>query len=188
MFNNIYDTVTQNKLENMLGHLYADGAWCLEERTRKNGSTYLTDGPNYKRLIHIPSGICCDLFIVTDPRKWGMIYTIRTGSGVFSKDLMTWALKHHWFVQHGLLHLHRAITNEFDEVQECPDGQTCPLIADTPEEEDVFEALGLPWIEPPHRTTLIDALAMTDWLKNPTRRLHGILDRALEKALEKDVA
>ena len=83
-------------------------------------------------------GINTDLFITT-PEKWGCIYLIRTGSADFARRLMT----KKW--QGGV----------------CPDDlyfqdgrlwsteQSDPL--DTPEEEDVFRFLGIPWAEPERR-------------------------------------
>lgn len=76
-----------------------------------------------------------DLFLAT-PATWGSIFTIRTGSADFSRWLVTaqphgaapWGL----VFQGGRLHAHGR-----------------PLA--TPEEVDVFHALGLAYLEPNHR-------------------------------------
>jgi len=156
MFGGPPATYEVNHLETLLGKLYESFLWRLDPENRK-------DGPNYKRLQHVESGIGCDVFIVTDRRKWGMIKTIRTGSSTFSRNLVTHVRHCGWFVQHGLLHQHQPELNELDEVQECPNGQQCPQILALYEEREVFDALGLPWIEPPERTTLIEALARENY-------------------------
>lgn len=102
-------------------------------------------GPRYKRLRH-KSGICCDLFI-TDARRWGYQFAIRTGPAMFSKALVTLALRRKYHCTDSLLHQHPKIDDKI-----CPNGETCPLIIPTPEERDFFEALGLDWIEPADRS------------------------------------
>jgi len=99
------------------------------------------------------------LFIVTDPRKCGIIKTVRTGSGQFSEDLVTLARRKGWFVQHGLLHGHEAVLDEKRKVKECAAGEACIRIHPTLEESDFFAALGVPFVEPQYRTTLVEALA-----------------------------
>lgn len=103
------------------------------------------DGPRYKRLRH-RSGYCCDLFI-TDPRRWGYQLAVRTGPADFSKELVTIALRRNWHFTDSLLHQHPKIGGKA-----CPKGGACPLIVPTPEESDVFEALGLPMPRPEERT------------------------------------
>lgn len=77
-----------------------------------------------------------DLFLAT-PATWGSIYTIRTGSAEFSKWLVTaqphGAAPFGLVFQGGRLHAHGR------------------LLA-TPEETNVFNALGLAYIEPAERT------------------------------------
>lgn len=155
MFDEVYERREVNWLDVELGKLYDSGALELDPVTKRNGK-------NYKRLRHTPSGLACDLFIVTDPRKWGLIYTIRTGSWRFSKDLVSEALRKGWFVQHGLLHQHTPERDDLGDVKECQNGETCSYIFPTLEEEDVFNVLGIPWIEPKDRTTLSEALAVVE--------------------------
>lgn len=83
-------------------------------------------------------GMYADLFITT-PEKWGCIYAIRTGSADFSRRMMT----KEWqggFCPDELY---------FKEGRLWSKEQTTPL--DTPEEEDVFRFLGIPWVEPERR-------------------------------------
>lgn len=80
----------------------------------------------------------CDLFIQPDPRTWGMNLMIRTGCAEFSRWMVTprqkgGALPSYMYAADGLL---------FDGVNMVP----------TPEEADVFAAMGLRWIEPEERT------------------------------------
>jgi DNA polymerase/3'-5' exonuclease PolX len=107
--------------------------WAIKEAFL-NGWRVLKNGPLYKQFNIGPC--CLDLFITT-PEKWGVIYTIRTGSADFSHRLMTpkryggmmpaWAKIADGRVWHG------------------------EQVLETPEEADVFKALGLDWIEPKDR-------------------------------------
>ena len=75
-----------------------------------------------------------DVFIVTPPAQWGVVFLIRTGSADFS----------HWFVQQGYSkhivvrdgHLENELTHE---------------IYDTPEERDAFRIMGVPYRWPEDR-------------------------------------
>lgn len=73
---------------------------------------------------------------ITTPEKWGMIYTIRTGSAEFTHRLVT--SKKYGGLMPSYLH--------------CVDGRIARIdngeLLDTPEEKDVFKVLGIPWIEP----------------------------------------
>lgn len=104
------------------------------------------DGSKYKRLQHLNSGICCDLFLTTEA-GWGGALAIRTGPGDFSKALVTLALRQNKHVADGyLIHGHPKSPGG------CPKGPDCPLIIPTGSEAEFFSALGLPWIEPEYRT------------------------------------
>lgn len=140
------DTVEQhivNHLDDAIDTLIDCGAWEFDPVTRRNG-------PRYKRLRHAASGLCCDLFI-TDARRWGVIYTIRTGPGDFSKALVTYAHQRKMFVESGLLHGHPPLFDAERKVVPCPLGEECSQIIETPEERDVFAALGLLWVDPSQR-------------------------------------
>lgn len=87
----------------------------------------------YWRGWLVKAGIKLDLFLAT-PETWGVIYLIRTGSAEFSQRMVgkeCWRTGYHF--DDGKL---------FD-----PSGQFVP----TPEEQDVFSALGVEWLEPEDR-------------------------------------
>ena len=144
MFGNEYNPRRISWLEaNILTAL--ETGWGFDSAVRRNG-------PHYKRLMHY-SGVACDLFI-TDARRWGAIYTIRTGPGEFSQMLVTRARRRGYRVHEGLLHGHtfrqNNINGEWKEIP-CEKGDTCPLIIPTPTEKSFFDALNMAWIEPAAR-------------------------------------
>ena len=147
MFEQVVERHHVNHLEEAVNTLLAGGAWEWDTEVKRAG-------PKYKRLRHVTSGLCCDLFI-TDPRRWGYTFTIRTGPGEFSKALVSRALIRKAFFKGGLLHNHPPVyveRNGAREVQPCPAGDGCVRIIPTLEEADVFAALGLAFIEPQDRT------------------------------------
>lgn len=95
------------------------------------------DGDKLK-TFNIPAveDLKLDLFITT-PEAWGIIFTIRTGSAEFSKQLVTQKYKG------GLLpdDLHIAGGRVWQGNE----------ALDTPEEIDVFEVAGVKWLEPEER-------------------------------------
>jgi DNA polymerase/3'-5' exonuclease PolX len=110
------------------------------------------DGAKHKRfLVREAGNTVLDLFIVHDPRSWGNIATIRTGPSPFSMLLMT--PRDQW--------LPDIVEGETVHRQGCMPvgtrqkegylvrGET---VIPCPEEQDFFDALGLPWIEPKDRT------------------------------------
>lgn len=149
LFGNPSSNVAVNHLDDALTTLYAQGQWRLARNpeTRKP----LRNGDAWKKLQHAATGLLCDLFI-TDRRRWGYTLAIRTGPSEFSKELVTRALYRKNFFKDGLLHNHAPVRNAQREVQPCPAGADCPSIIPTPEERDIFTALGLPYIEPDDRT------------------------------------
>jgi DNA polymerase/3'-5' exonuclease PolX len=108
----------------------------LEDYLRGAPCVIVKNGPRYKQ-IQLPEGINLDLFIVQPPAQWGVIFLIRTGSAEFSHRFVT-PRKHG-----GLLpsHLH------------VKDGAIWSNnhIIETPQERDVFDLAGVPWIEPEER-------------------------------------
>jgi len=100
-------------------------------------------GPSYKRASYW--GVAVDLFSVLPPAQWGLIYMIRTGSGVGPEGnpmngfgpamLARWKqVSGGGFSRGGCLHL--------------PDRRRVP----TPEEKDVFKACKMSWVPPEERT------------------------------------
>ena len=119
-----------NLLENGLAWLFAGREWALDQALKRNG-------PKYKRLVHLNSGICCDLFIVT-VESWGVQFTIRTGPGDFSKEMVTRALHLGMQVDGGQLwRVHRDGTR---------------TVVPTLTEHDFFAALRVPFLLPPDRS------------------------------------
>ena len=108
----------------------------LEDYLRGAPCTFIKNGPRYKQ-IQLPEGINLDLFIVQPPAQWGVIYLIRTGSAEFSHRFVT-PRKHG-----GLLPSHLCVK----------DGAIWSNnhIIETPQERDVFDLAGVPWIEPEKR-------------------------------------
>lgn len=111
-------------------------------------------GDRYKQF-HVPdtdftrsgvgSYLCkLDLFIC-DPETWGVIFAIRTGSADFSRQLVTQQSKgglcpDDMYIRDG--RLWKRMANTGPE----PGDEDCPLA--TPEETDVFAAMGLKWVQP----------------------------------------
>ncbi len=150
LFGQSYQTIAVNDLEDSLSQLLAvdEWPWSMDAVLKR-------DGPRSKRLRHKPTGVCCDLTI-TDPRRWGILYTIRTGPAAFSQALVGQALQHHTFVDDGLLHGHSRIYKTDEQGKSiplpCPRGEHCSLVVETPEEIDFLNALGLPFVEPARRS------------------------------------
>lgn len=88
--------------------------------------------------IALWQGISLDLFIVTPPARWGVIYTIRTGPADFS----------HWLVtprsKGGALHTGYRVADGSVYSQR---GQELPFDA----ERDFLDWIGLGWVEPRDR-------------------------------------
>jgi DNA polymerase/3'-5' exonuclease PolX len=87
-------------------------------------------GEAYKALVY--RDVPVDLFLVSDPDSWGVIFALRTGPGDWNTRLVTDAHRYLRRVEGG--HLYRA-------------GQKVPC----PEERDFFNAIGQEWVEPPDR-------------------------------------
>ena len=94
-------------------------------------------GPKYKRLSYRGFGL--DLFAVTEPAQFGVVFTIRTGPASFSQRLVTstWSgglLPPAFQVKDGALWWRSS-------------GEVVP----TPEESDFFARIGVRYIEPHER-------------------------------------
>lgn len=130
MFGSPVGSNNENLLDAQLAGLLVAGEWQFDQALKRNG-------PKYKRLRHTGSGICCDLFITTAD-SWGVIFTIRTGPGDFSKALVTRALNMGMKVDESRLwRVHR-------------DDSRTPI--PTPTEQEFFAALRVPYLEPAERT------------------------------------
>ena len=88
------------------------------------------DGPLYKQFCTV--GLNVDLFLPASAAHWGCIYTIRTGSQEFNMWLMNVASPR------------ARVRFESGRLLERVSGR----VVETPEEVDVFKALGLPFVLP----------------------------------------
>jgi DNA polymerase/3'-5' exonuclease PolX len=119
-------TTTFNALEDAIPRLFMDHKYLAT----------LKSGPKYKQLL-LNEGIHLELWIVTPPASWGVIYLQRTGPEDFGHWAVTQknkggALPSYLHVEGGAI-WHRSRKLE------------------TPEEKDVFEILGMDYIEPDQR-------------------------------------
>jgi DNA polymerase/3'-5' exonuclease PolX len=117
----------------------ADGIKSGDWQRIKGGEKYVQ--------LELPEGINLDLFLVTPPAQWGVIYTLRTGPKEFS----------HWIASHrsqgGCLPSYAKMENGC--IYE--GGRALPM----PEEQSFFNYVGLPIIEP--------ELRQACWGKVPVR-------------------
>ena len=104
--------------------------------SRQMEAVMIKNGPKYKQFI-LPEGIKLDLFIVTPPAQFGVIYTIRTGPADFS----------HWLVTA------RRNGGGMPSWMSVKDGALWngSKLIETPTEEALFEAYGLDYIRPENR-------------------------------------
>lgn len=123
---------------NLVGESMADTA--VDELLRSWPIRLTKNGQKYKQFLFNSTGgreYQVDLFLQPDPATWGVNFMIRTGSGEFSKRMVT-------SVQFGGL---------------CPDGLSVRdgrvwrngQALDTPEESDVFRLWGMDVVPPEQR-------------------------------------
>ena len=138
---NLFGEMSELELDHFtpaLSDLLRSGRWEFDPLIKRNG-------PRYKRLREVQTGMCCDLFLAT-PAGWGGALAIRTGPAEFSQGLVTLALRQGKHVADGyLIHGHPRTEGG------SPKGSRCPLILPTLTEEAFFSALGLQWCEPRDR-------------------------------------
>jgi DNA polymerase/3'-5' exonuclease PolX len=91
------------------------------------------NGHKYKQIA-LKVGVNLDLFIVTPPAQWGVQFMIRTGSAEFSHRLVT-PKKYGGMMPSNLRVKGGAIWSSNH-------------IIETPEEQDVFGLIGVPFIAP----------------------------------------
>jgi DNA polymerase/3'-5' exonuclease PolX len=113
----------------------------LAHRPDKNGRPAF--GTKLKRVVFRGRAgeLPLDLFAVTGAAQWGVIFTIRTGPGAFSTRLVT----------------QRRYGGGMPEGHRVRDGALWDgeRLVETPEEADLFRALGLPWLPPERRTDTV---------------------------------
>jgi DNA polymerase/3'-5' exonuclease PolX len=139
-----------NELDELLGKLKAEGT--LADRLDVNGRPAW--GPKFKRALdrvnHEGTMFAADLFSVLPPAQWGVVYLLRTGPAEFNQRLVTQRWKGGLcpddlcFRDGALYRMH--------PVGDPVERYVAPTeLVPTPEEEDVFRALGLGWIAPMER-------------------------------------
>lgn len=97
----------------------------------EKGVAFLKNGDKYKSFGYGRHKV--DLFLPASAAHWGCVFTIRTGSAEFSQWLVTEPCRK----RGGMFR----------------DGRlwVAGRLVDTPEEADVFTALGVPWVPPEER-------------------------------------
>jgi DNA polymerase/3'-5' exonuclease PolX len=96
----------------------------------------IKDGPRQKQIA-LPQGINLDLFIVSPPAQWGVIFAIRTGPSNFSRKIVTQRNKG-GFLPSDLRVRHGVVWRGNESLA-------------TPEEINFLDLLGLGWVEPQER-------------------------------------
>lgn len=127
---------------NLLGELLTDEPTAVDGYLQRIAAhiTLHKNGAKYKQFSFTGnhgSSYTVDLFLQPDPATWGVNYMIRTGSSQFSRKMVTARRMGGWCPDE----------LRFKDGRIWRDGE--PL--DTPEEQDVFDALGIDWIEPEDR-------------------------------------
>ena len=120
---------------NLFGEPLLDTPTELDDFLETHAVNFVKNGRKYKQFSYGQFSV--DLFLQPDPATWGMNYTIRTGSADFTRWLVT----------------------KRSQGGAMPSGMRCSearlwrdgVKLDTPEEEDVFDAIGLDFIPPPER-------------------------------------
>ena len=97
------------------------------------GGTLIKGGHKYKQ-IKLPEDLQLDLFIVTPPAQWGVLFLIRTGPEEYSHRLVTRKS------EGGLL-------PSYLRIKEGAVWSNNHII-ETPEEQDVYHLIGIPYAEP----------------------------------------
>lgn len=115
------------------------------------GIEIVSVGVTRHTLFHQEQGVDVELYCVTDRRQLGVAVAFRTGPAEFSARLAAFPHYLHWHITNQVLHKHDRTGKPGARV-ECKKGLACPLIEKTPEEADLFSALGLPYMAPEVRT------------------------------------
>lgn len=118
----------------------------------EQGYALRCDGPLLKKAYRTSGGPTFEIYLTT-PEKWGVIYTIRTGSSLFTKRLVTSKQSHGLCPSN--MHVHDGRVWRDGSFVRGEDGKKVwkshGEALETPEEEDVFRVMGLDWIEPEER-------------------------------------
>lgn len=121
--------------ESLFGDLFYSAAPVKAALERAGYTEFSKDGELFKQF-QTPTGVNCDLFLTT-PEGWGLCYLIRTGPAEHSRRMVT-ARREGGLMPSNLrvrdLRLYRG-----------------PVALPTPEEQDVYNWYGLPYLEPEER-------------------------------------
>lgn len=115
------------------------------------GVSVVSVGQTRHKLHHEGEGIDIELYTVNSPAKLGVAVAFRTGPSTFSARLATVPLNLHWHIADHLLHMHEKGGRPGNRIA-CPLSLECDRLADTQEESQLFDALGLSYPEPETRT------------------------------------
>lgn len=115
-------------------------ALAVAKRTGK-AVTFTGGWPGKMTQIALPEGIVLDLFTPTR-EAFALILLIRTGSAEFSQTMLTLAACSGWISQEG-----RVYRRERREGKGVPVGDPIEL----PNEQAIFDLLGVRWVSPPDR-------------------------------------
>jgi DNA polymerase/3'-5' exonuclease PolX len=118
-------TVEVDKLQVVVDRMLLEGMLASHPTDPKRG-------PRYSKLLHVRSGLQVDLFSAR-PSTFGLILAIRTGPAGYSRWLVTEARARGHHVAEGELHVGAG---------GCSPWEMCEVVP-TPEEADVYRALGL---------------------------------------------
>lgn len=133
-----------NDLELLCIPKYLDGVDQLDEEIKKlmaeellgyrrNVRGSIAYGPKNKLLVHLPSGVGVDIFS-TDSECWWVSLAVRTGGEITNKRVAMAAIRKGWHLQ---AYGHGFSTPQGDVVCQS--------------EEEVFRAVGLPYLPPERR-------------------------------------
>lgn len=112
---------------------------------RKSTGALLAWGERYRAAVY--RGVALDVFIVLPDRPWGVTYLLRTGPGEANEALVTTRGS---VTRHG-------VRGVLPVGMRMVDGALwrAGVRLETPEEIDVFAAVGLPYIVPPSRSAAV---------------------------------
>lgn len=154
--------IITDKVEGDLFSLQADRNLLYEWATEKSGINWIKPGTpeiipwqpkphgKYWRAL-LPENIKLDLFLVTPPAQWGVLFTLRTGNRFFSHWLVTSENRKAYSEESKKFY--RGALPYFAEVK---DGvlKENGLMKSTPEEIDFLKYCGVGFVEPRDRNEL----------------------------------
>lgn len=101
---------------------------------------HLAGRERYVKMKHW-TGAQIDLFVIRPPAQFGLIKLIRTGPAAYSQAFVTDIRRAGFHAKDGALHVGAAGCGSWE----------CATVV-TPEEIDVYAAVGFPYVEPERRT------------------------------------